>query len=47
MKIAMAKVSMKSLDFEDTWKRWMSEKDRRFQSDCNSFDFITYLVFLA
>jgi hypothetical protein len=31
MRIAMAKIPMESLDFEDIWKRWMSVKDRRFQ----------------
>ena len=31
MRIAMAKIPMKSLDFEDIWERWMSVKDRRFQ----------------
>jgi hypothetical protein len=31
MRIAMAKIPMESLDFEDIWERWMSVKDRRFQ----------------
>jgi hypothetical protein len=31
MRIAMAKIPMESLDFEDIWERWMSMKDRRFQ----------------
>ena len=31
MRIAMAKIHMESLDFEDIWERWMSVKDRRFQ----------------
>jgi hypothetical protein len=31
MRIAMVKIPMKSLDFEDIWERWMSVKDRRFQ----------------
>ena len=31
MRIAMAKIPIESLDFEDIWKRWMSVKDRRFQ----------------
>ena len=31
IRIAMAKIHMKSLDFEDSWERWMSVKDRRFQ----------------
>jgi hypothetical protein len=30
-RIAMAKIPMESLDFEDIWERWMSVKDRRFQ----------------
>jgi hypothetical protein len=30
MRIAMAKIPMESLDFEDIWERWMSVKDRRF-----------------
>jgi hypothetical protein len=31
MKVAMAKIPMESLDFEDIWERWMSVKDKRFQ----------------
>ena len=31
MMIAMAKIPIESLDFEDIWERWMSVKDRRFQ----------------
>jgi hypothetical protein len=31
MRIAMVKIPMESLDFEDIWERWMSVKDRRFQ----------------
>jgi hypothetical protein len=31
MRIAMAKIPMQSLDFEDIWERWMSVKDRRFE----------------
>ena len=31
MRIAMAKIPIESLDFEDIWERWMSVKDRRFQ----------------
>jgi hypothetical protein len=31
MRIAMAKIPMESLDFEDIWERWMSVKDKRFQ----------------
>jgi hypothetical protein len=31
MRIAMPKIPMESLDFEDIWERWMSVKDRRFQ----------------
>jgi hypothetical protein len=31
MRIAMAKIPLESLDFEDIWERWMSVKDRRFQ----------------
>ena len=31
MRIAMAKIPMESLDFEDIWERWMNVKDRRFQ----------------
>jgi hypothetical protein len=31
MRIAIAKIPMESLDFEDIWERWMSVKDRRFQ----------------
>ena len=31
MRIAMAKIPIQSLDFEDIWERWMSVKDRRFQ----------------
>jgi hypothetical protein len=30
-RIAMAKIPMESLDFEDVWERWMSVKDKRFQ----------------
>ena len=30
MRIAMAEISMKFLDFEDIWEKWMSVKDRRF-----------------
>jgi hypothetical protein len=31
VRIAMAKIPMESLDFNDIWERWMSVKDRRFQ----------------
>ena len=31
MRIAMAKIPMESLDFEDIWERWMRVKDRKFQ----------------
>jgi hypothetical protein len=31
MRIAMVKIPMESLDFEDIWERWMSVKDKRFQ----------------
>jgi hypothetical protein len=31
MRIAMAKIPMESLDFENIWEWWMSVKDRRFQ----------------
>jgi hypothetical protein len=31
MRIAMAKIPMESLDFQDIWERWMSVKDRKFQ----------------
>ena len=37
MKIAMAKIPMKSLDFEDIWERWMSVKIEDFKSDCRSY----------
>ena len=30
MKIAMAKIPMESLDFENIWKKWISVKDRGF-----------------
>jgi hypothetical protein len=29
MRIALAKIPMESLDFEDIWNRWMSVKNRR------------------
>ena len=29
--IAMAKILVEFLKFEDTWERWMNMKDRRFQ----------------
>jgi hypothetical protein len=31
MRITLAKIPIKSLDFEDIWKRWMSVKDGRFR----------------
>jgi hypothetical protein len=31
MKIALAKVHVESLNFEDIWERWMNEEDRRFR----------------
>ena len=31
MRIAMAKIPMEALDFENIWKKWMHMKDRKFQ----------------
>jgi hypothetical protein len=31
MRIALAKIPVESLDFEDIWDTWMNVKDRRFR----------------